>query len=104
MFGTFVLLLVDLPKASRQLARVLKPGGKAVFIENSALNPLLMAARSKVCGRFGVPQYSDDHEHPLTRRDIATLQSVFPDGAFSFMVICRPRSAWPASVHNEISR
>ena len=57
VFGTFVLHHVDLPKASRQLARVLKPGGKAVF---------------------GVPQYSDDHEHPLTRRDIATLQSVFP--------------------------
>jgi 2-polyprenyl-3-methyl-5-hydroxy-6-metoxy-1,4-benzoquinol methylase len=78
VFGTFVLHHVDLPKASQQLARVLKPGGKAVFIENSALNPLLMAARSKVCGRLGVPQYSDDHEHPLTRRDIATLQSAFP--------------------------
>ncbi len=78
VFGTFVLHHVDLPKASRQLARVLKPGGKAVFIENSALNPILMAARSKVCGRLGVPQYSDEHEHPLTRRDIATLQSAFP--------------------------
>ena len=78
VFGTFVLHHVDLLKASRQLVRVLKPGGKAVFIENSALNPLLMAARSKVCGKFGVPQYSDDHEHPLTRRDIATLQSAFP--------------------------
>ncbi|MBX3346359.1 MAG: class I SAM-dependent methyltransferase [Nitrospira sp.] len=78
VFGTFVLHHVDLPKASRQIARLLKPGGKAVFIENSALNPLLMAARSKVCGHFGVPQYSDEHEHPLTRRDIATLQSAFP--------------------------
>jgi 2-polyprenyl-3-methyl-5-hydroxy-6-metoxy-1,4-benzoquinol methylase len=78
VFGTFVLHHVNLPRASRQLARVLRPGGKAVFIENSALNPMLMAARSKVCGRFGVPQYSDDHEHPLTRRDIATLQNAFP--------------------------
>ncbi|MGH8612132.1 MAG: methyltransferase domain-containing protein [Gammaproteobacteria bacterium] len=78
VFGTFVLHHVDLPKASRQLVRVLRPGGKAVFIENSALNPMLMAARSKICGRFGVPQYSDDHEHPLTRPDIAILRNAFP--------------------------
>jgi SAM-dependent methyltransferase len=79
VFGTFVLHHVDLPKAIGQLQRVLRPGGKAVFIENSALNPLLMAARSKVCGRFGVPQYSDDHEHPLTRGDISTIRNAFPD-------------------------
>ncbi|MCC2643865.1 MAG: rebM 2 [Nitrospira sp.] len=78
VFGAFVLHHVDLPKASQQIARLLRPGGKAVFIENSALNPMLMVARSKLCGRFGVPQYSDDHEHPLTRRDIATLRQAFP--------------------------
>ncbi|MGE0274046.1 MAG: class I SAM-dependent methyltransferase [Nitrospiraceae bacterium] len=79
IFGAFVLHHVDLGKASRQLTRVLRPGGKAVFIENSALNPILMAARNKVCGRFGVPQYSDDHEHPLTRQDISILKTEFPD-------------------------
>lgn len=78
VFGTFVLHHVDLPRASRQIERLLKPGGRAVFIENSALNPLLMFARNKVCGRLGVPQYSDEHEHPLTREDIATLQRAFP--------------------------
>lgn len=78
VFGAFVLHHVDLARASRQLKRILRPGGQAVFIENSALNPILMAARNKVCGRFGVPQYSDNHEHPLTQRDISILQNTFP--------------------------
>lgn len=78
LFGAFVLHHVDLPKACEQIRRVLKPGGRAVFIENSALNPLLMLGRSRVCGRFGVAKYSDDHEHPLTRRDLSTLREAFP--------------------------
>jgi SAM-dependent methyltransferase len=79
LFGTFVLHHVDLSRACLQIKRVLKPGGRAVFVENSALNPLLMAARTHICGRFGVARYGDDHEHPLTRNDIAVLKAAFPD-------------------------
>ncbi len=79
LFGTFVLHHVDLSHACQQIKRVLKPGGRAVFVENSALNPLLMAARTYICGRFGVARYGDDHEHPLTRNDMTLIQSAFPD-------------------------
>ena len=79
LFGTFVLHHVDLPRACQEIKRVLKPGGHAVFIENSALNPVLMAVRTHVCGRFGVARYGDDHEHPLTGRDIAVVKAAFPD-------------------------
>lgn len=79
LFGTFVLHHVDLARACRQIKRVLKPGGHAVFVENSALNPLLMAARTYICGRFGVARYGDDHEHPLTRNDITMVKEAFPD-------------------------
>lgn len=79
LFGTFVLHHVDLSRACQQIKRVLKPGGRAVFIENSAFNPLLMAARTHICGRFGVARYGDDHEHPLTRKDIAMVKAAFPD-------------------------
>jgi SAM-dependent methyltransferase len=78
LFGTFVLHHVDLSRACQQIRRVLKPGGRAVFIENSALNPLLMAARTHICGQFGVARYGDDHEYPLTRTNIATLKEHFP--------------------------
>lgn len=79
LFGTFVLHHVDLARACQQIKRVLKPGGRAVFVENSALNPFLMAARTHICGRFGVARYGDDHEHPLTRKDIAVMKAEFPD-------------------------
>lgn len=79
LFGTFVLHHVDLARACQQIKRVLKPGGCAVFVENSALNPFLMAARTHLCGRFGVARYGDDHEHPLTRKDIAVMKVAFPD-------------------------
>jgi len=79
LFGTFVLHHVDLSRACQQIKRVLKPGGRAVFVENSALNPLLMAMRTHLCGRFGVARYGDDHEHPLTRNDIAVVKEAFPD-------------------------
>lgn len=79
LFGTFVLHHVNLPQACAQIRRVLKPGGRAVFVENSALNPFLMATRRYVCGRFGIARYGDDHEHPLTRADIATLKREFPN-------------------------
>lgn len=79
LFGTFVLHHVDLSRACQQIKRVLKPGGRAVFVENSALNPVLMAARTHLCGRFGVARYGDDHEHPLTRSDIAVIREAFPN-------------------------
>lgn len=78
LFGTFVLHHVDLSRACHQIKRLLKPGGRAVFVENSALNPLLMAARTHICGRFGVARYGDDHEHPLTQTDITILKEHFP--------------------------
>lgn len=78
-FGALVIHHVGIAEAGRQLGRVLKPGGKAVFIENSARNPLLMLVRSHVVGRFGVPKYGDDdEEHPLRADEIETLRQSFP--------------------------
>lgn len=78
-FGSCVLHHVDIEKAAQQLGRVIKPGGRAVFIENSNRNPLLMFARSNIVGRFGVPKYGDDEEeHPLRDDEIALLRQHFP--------------------------
>lgn len=78
-FGSCVIHHVEIAKAAAQLGRVLKPGGKAVFIENSNRNPFLMLARSKLVGRFGVPKYGDDEEeHPLRDDEIEELRRAFP--------------------------
>lgn len=76
-FGACVLHHVDIPRAMQELQRVLKPGARAVFVENSARNPLLMWARKRIVGRLGIPRYGDDHEHPLRRTDIETMRRHF---------------------------
>lgn len=78
-FGSCVIHHVEIDKAAQQLGRVLKPGGRGVFIENSNRNPLLMFARSNVVGRFGVPKHGDDEEeHPLQADEIEQLRQHFP--------------------------
>ncbi len=78
-FGACILHHVDLPSACKEIDRILKPGGKAIFIENSARNLFLMVARKWVVGSFGIPKYGDDdEEHPLTNKDLKTLKEHFP--------------------------
>lgn len=76
-FGACVLHHVNIPRAMQELQRVLKPGARAVFVENSARNPLLMLARKRLVGRMGIPRYGDDHEHPLRLTDIETMRQNF---------------------------
>jgi SAM-dependent methyltransferase len=75
--GKFVLHHVDVERAGREIYRVLKPGGHAIFYENSANNKLLMASRKLLTGRLGVPKVSDDIEHPLRRSEIGILRRIF---------------------------
>jgi 2-polyprenyl-3-methyl-5-hydroxy-6-metoxy-1,4-benzoquinol methylase len=75
--GSFVLHHVDLEACSREIYRVLTPAGKAVFIETSARNKLLMLCRSHLLGRLGIPKHGSPDEHPLTREDERCLAEVF---------------------------
>jgi ubiquinone/menaquinone biosynthesis C-methylase UbiE len=78
-FGAFIIHHVDIEKAMQEANRILKPGGRAVFIENSARNSLLMFARRNIVGSYGVPKYGDDEEeHPLTLEDLDTARRHFP--------------------------
>jgi SAM-dependent methyltransferase len=77
-FGSCVVHHVDVERAAVELGRILKPGGRAVFIENSARNPLLMLARRFVVGSCGIPKYGDDaEEHPLRRDELRRLARAF---------------------------
>jgi SAM-dependent methyltransferase len=75
VWGNAILHHLDLARAGQELARVLKPGGVAVFCEPWGGNPALSFAR-----RF-LPYPGKDRtpdEQPLTRRDLAPLRQVFP--------------------------
>jgi len=82
--GLFILHhLADLEKAIRQISRVLKPGGKAVFYETNASNPMLMFWRRHLAGRWGIPKLGSQDEHPLTQKDYKIIASAF-DGKAIF--------------------
>ncbi len=70
VFGAQVLHHVDCAIVGAEVGRVLKPGGRAVFIENSDRNPLLRVARRYLVGRLGVRRYGSDEEAPLQDTEI----------------------------------
>ena len=61
----------------RLLSHVIGPGGRGVFLENNARNPILIICRKLLVGRFGIPNYGDAEEHPFEPREIRTLKETF---------------------------
>jgi SAM-dependent methyltransferase len=84
--GRFILHHVDVGRAAPELARILRAGGRAAFAENSARNPLLMAARRHVAGRFGVPRLGTDDEAPLSETDVAVMRPHFAEVRLTYPV------------------
>ena len=77
-FGSMVLHHAqDHTRLGEEVAHVLKTGGRAVFHENSARNPLLMLARATLVGRFGITKRSSPGEHPLRDDEIEALGKAF---------------------------
>lgn len=75
VWGNAILHHLDLPRAARELRRVLKPGGVAVFAEPWGGNVALEFAR-RYLPYPGKCRTVD--EQPLTRRDLNPLREVFP--------------------------
>lgn len=74
VWGCAILHHLDLSVAGRELYRVLKPGGVAVFCEPWGENPLLNLARRRV-PYPGKERTAD--EHPLRREDLQPLEAIF---------------------------
>jgi SAM-dependent methyltransferase len=75
IWGNAVLHHLDVALAGRELYRVLKPGGVAVFCEPWGENPLLRWARRRLPYR-GKQRTAD--EEPLRLRQVRTLEHIFP--------------------------
>jgi SAM-dependent methyltransferase len=75
IWGNAVLHHLHLQRAARELFRVLRPGGIAVFCEPWGENPLLNWARRHwpYPGKGRTPD-----EQPLRRRHLRILRQVFP--------------------------
>ena len=63
------------------LDRLLAPGGRGVFIETSALNPITILLRAHIVhrGRFGAVRVGTEDERPIGRRELALLRRRFDD-------------------------
>jgi SAM-dependent methyltransferase len=75
VWGCAILHHLDLSLAARELRRVLRPGGVAVFCEPWGGNPFLTFARRFLPypGKHRTPD-----ERPLIRRDLGPLRETFP--------------------------
>lgn len=71
VFGRGILHHLELDRAAREVHRVLKPGGIAVFVEPRAGNPLISLYRVLTPGKRTVD------EHPLTEKDFDLLRRRF---------------------------
>jgi ubiquinone/menaquinone biosynthesis C-methylase UbiE len=84
--GRYIVHHLDPAEFGAEVARVLKPGGVAIFCENNGTNSILMLARNTLCGRFGISKWSTDDEYPLTptrrqqfARNFSSLQAEYPE-------------------------
>jgi SAM-dependent methyltransferase len=75
--GKWVLHHVDVAAAAREVHRLLRPGGRAVFFENQDRNPLLRLARRELWGSRRLTWVGTQDEHPLTRADLDLLGRTF---------------------------
>jgi ubiquinone/menaquinone biosynthesis C-methylase UbiE len=71
--GDSILHHLELRKALVELRRILRPGGRAVFLEPLWHNPLLRL------GRALTPSARTPDEHPLTVDDWALCAEIFPE-------------------------
>ncbi len=76
IYGNAILHHVDLDHGGREMARVLRPGGVAVFSEPWGGNPVLEFVRKHVPYR-GKDRTED--EEPLRHADVERLRRHFPD-------------------------
>jgi SAM-dependent methyltransferase len=94
VWGNAVLHHLDLQVAARELFRVLRPGGVAVFCEPWGENPVLSWARRRLSYR-GKERTPD--EEPLRSPALAVLRRVFPRvEAEGFQLLAMARRVLPA--------
>jgi ubiquinone/menaquinone biosynthesis C-methylase UbiE len=94
VWGNAVLHHLDIPTAARELRRVLRPGGSAVFCEPWGENALLGWARRRL--DYPSKQRTAD-ERPLRRKHLRLLRQVFPQvEAQGFQLLSMARRVLPS--------
>ncbi len=93
--GTGILHHLDLGRAYSEIARVLRPGGIAFFLEPMALHPLVRIFRGMT------PAIRTADEHPLTVRDLDAARETFGAVSYRYYFLTTPLSLvlFPLGLH-----
>jgi len=78
VFGSGIIHHLDVDLALGEIARVLRPGGRAVFVEPLGLNPAIALYRRLT------PSARTPDEHPLLRRDFRSFDAAFGATRYRF--------------------
>lgn len=76
--GTAILHHLQLNKALKEIARVLKPNGKAIFLEPMAYNPAINIFRKLM------PHWRTKDEHPFRNKDLRLFKDFFHQANYEF--------------------
>jgi len=76
--GTGILHHLNLGKALKEIARILRPGGSAIFIEPMGYNQAINIYRRLT------PHLRVKDEHPLKYEDLRLIKSFFQEADFKF--------------------
>jgi 2-polyprenyl-3-methyl-5-hydroxy-6-metoxy-1,4-benzoquinol methylase len=87
VLGSAILHHTDIEPALSGIQRVLKPGGKAIFIEPLNHNLLLKSWRK------ATPWRRSPTEKALLLRDLDYIRSVFPNSRFTYFILSSSFSA-----------
>jgi SAM-dependent methyltransferase len=95
--GVAILHHLDLDKAFAEIARTLKPSGRAVFMEPLGHNPLINWYRRRT------PHLRTPDEHPLMIRDLQLANRYFRRVEHQFYtlhcLLAVPALGWPGFAH-----
>jgi SAM-dependent methyltransferase len=78
VFGSSILHHLDLKRSLAEIARVVRPGGAAIFLEPMGHNPAINAYRRLT------PHLRTRDEHPLTLADLETAKRFFAGAEYTF--------------------
>lgn len=78
VFGSGIIHHLDVDRAYAEIARVLRPGGRAVFVEPLGHNPAIALYRRLT------PAARTPDEHPLLRRDFRRFDAAFSITRYRF--------------------
>ncbi|MCK4251601.1 class I SAM-dependent methyltransferase [candidate division WOR-3 bacterium] len=78
IYGISILHHLDLKRVIPEIKRVIKIGGKAIFIEPMEHNPFIKTFR------FLTPRLRSKDEHPLRMKDLQLISKRFPGYEFKY--------------------